>query len=184
MLKIDAIVLVGISKRLENKHMMKLGSVSLIEYVIQNIKSFNIFDTIYLSTIRNIHVPGAVTVIDNIGTGPLSGIYSAMNRIDNPAFVFGGDMPFIKKEAVEFMISKFEGKSVIPRWYNGYIEPLHSLYFISDFPDIELSSALHELVARIDKEYVSAEHFDAITFYNINTASDMELAVQIYKTLK
>jgi molybdopterin-guanine dinucleotide biosynthesis protein A len=184
MLKIDAIVLVGVSKRLENKHFLNFGSLSLIEYVIHNIKSFNIFDTIYLSSIRDLHVEGAVTVKDTICAGPLGGIYSAMKMTRNPTFVFGGDMPFIRKEAVQFMISKFEGKSLIPRWKNGYIEPLHTLYFITSFPDIDLSSSLHDLVSRIDRSYVSAEYFDPITFFNINTASDLEYAGQINKTLK
>ncbi|MEM0163001.1 MAG: molybdenum cofactor guanylyltransferase [Thermoplasmata archaeon] len=184
MLKIDAIVLVGVSKRLENKHLLNFGSLSLIEYVIQNIKSFNIFDTIYLSTIRDLHIEGVVTVKDTLCSGPLGGIYSAMQMTTNPAFVFGGDMPFIKKEAVQFMISKFDGRTVIPRWKNGYIEPLHALYFIPIFPKIDLSSSLHELLSKIDKSYISAEYLDPITFFNINTASDFEYAAQINKTLK
>ncbi len=184
MLKIDAIVLVGVSRRLENKHFLNFGSMSLIEHVIQNLKSFNIFDTIYLSTIRDLHVEGAVTVKDAICAGPLGGIYSAMQMARNPAFVFGGDMPFVKKEAVQFMISKFDDRSVIPRWKNGYIEPLHSLYYITSFPDLDLSSSIHELISRIDRSYIPAEHFDPITFFNINTASDLEYAGQIIKTLK
>lgn len=183
-IKVNAIVLVGISKRLENKHFLKLGELSLIEYVIQNIKSFNIFDTIYVSTIKDLDIEGTVTVKDTICSGPLGGIYSALKTSKNPSFVLGGDMPFIKKEAVEFIITKFKGISLIPRWKNGYIEPLHALYSISHFPDIELSRSLHEMVSKIDKTYIPAEYFDPVTFFNINTASDLKFAKEKFKEIK
>jgi molybdopterin-guanine dinucleotide biosynthesis protein A len=175
-IKVNAIVLVGASKRLENKHFLKLGELSLIEYVIQNIKSFNIFDTIYISSIRDLDIEGTVTIKDTICSGPLGGIYLAMQKSKSPNFVCGGDMPFIKKEAVESIIAKFKGISVIPRWKNGFIEPLHALYSIPNFPDIDLSKSLHEMVSKIDKTYIHAEPFDPITFFNINTATDLEFA--------
>lgn len=182
--RVNAIVLVGIATRLQNKHFIEFGGVTLIDYVVRNLKSFKIFDNIYISTIREIKIDGAITVMDNFKVGPLGGIYSAMQVAESPCFVFGGDMPFIKKESVELMLAEFNEKSIIPRWKNGYIEPLHSLYNFKKFPDIELSSSLHEFVSKIDRTYIPAERFDPVSFFNINTYADLILANQMKRTLK
>lgn len=64
---------------------------------------------------------------------PLLGLYSAFKKLNsigyNKCFALSCDMPFIKKEVIELMINEsISDDCVVPRWNNGYLEPLFSIY--------------------------------------------------------
>jgi molybdopterin-guanine dinucleotide biosynthesis protein A len=64
---------------------------------------------------------------------PMLGIYSGLKELKElnfeKAFLLSCDMPLIKAEVVELMISKsIEFDCCIPRWNNGYLEPFFAIY--------------------------------------------------------
>ncbi len=64
---------------------------------------------------------------------PMLGIYSGLKELKGlnfqKAFLLSCDMPLIKAEIVELMISEsIEFDCCIPRWNNGYLEPFFAIY--------------------------------------------------------
>ena len=61
------------------------------------------------------------------------GFHSAFNIISEKyAFVLSADMPFIQKEVIGFLVNilqkNFNSDAIVPRWGNGYLEPMLSIY--------------------------------------------------------
>ena len=64
---------------------------------------------------------------------PLLGLYSAYKELSKlgykHTFTLSCDTPLIKYEVIKFIIEESRGYDCcIPRWYNGYIEPLLAIY--------------------------------------------------------
>ena len=59
----------------------------------------------------------------------LGGIYSAMaNAVYPHVFVTGCDMPYQDPALFEILLSRLPANAVIPRWKNGFLEPLSAIY--------------------------------------------------------
>ena len=72
-----------------------------------------------------------IFVIDRMrNRGPLNGIWTGLRRVTNEkVVVVGCDTPFISSRVFLLLSDLIEGyDAAIPRWPNGYIEPLHSVY--------------------------------------------------------
>lgn len=122
---------------------------------------------------------------------PLIGIYSAFKELNKlnyqNLFILSCDMPFIEKEVVKLLIKESKGfDCCIPRWENGYLEPLFAIYSIKKGlkkARFNLKKKTYKLIELIDKnwkiKYVSIE--DRIkkidknlsTFRNINRPEDL-----------
>lgn len=122
---------------------------------------------------------------------PLIGIYSAFKELNKlnyqNLFILSCDMPFIEKEVVKLLIKESKGfDCCIPRWENGYLEPLFAIYSIKKGlkkARFNLKKQTYKLIELIDKnwkiKYVSIE--DRIkkidknlsTFRNINRPEDL-----------
>ncbi|MBD3255727.1 MAG: NTP transferase domain-containing protein [Candidatus Lokiarchaeota archaeon] len=68
---------------------------------------------------------------------PLLGVYSgfrALNKLNfKKAFLLSCDMPLIKSDVIEHMIEQSKGYDCcIPRWKNGYTEPLFAIYPVKE----------------------------------------------------
>ncbi|MEM3642104.1 MAG: molybdenum cofactor guanylyltransferase [Candidatus Bathyarchaeia archaeon] len=99
------------------------------------------------------------------------------------------DAPLVSRDALSLLLDLCVGKNaVIPRWPNGYIEPLHAVYHVK--PALEAAeNALREgrldMRSMIDRlqgiRYVSTLVFQQLDselkmFFNINTPLDLKRA--------
>ena len=66
---------------------------------------------------------------------PMLGIYSGFKELKalgfKNGFLISCDMPLIKSEVLDFMITESKGYDCcIPRWENGYLEPYFAIYSV------------------------------------------------------
>ena len=94
-------------------------------------------------------------------------------------------MPLIVPELVHYIIENFQKskKSVcVPRWSNGYLEPLHAVYSqkFRNIIENNISKgeyALNKAIKNSDPCYVDIENFSnkwKKSFFNVNTKEDLE----------
>ncbi|KJR41649.1 molybdopterin-guanine dinucleotide biosynthesis protein A [Candidatus Magnetoovum chiemensis] len=121
--------------------------------------------------------------------GPISGILSCLVNVQTEyIFVTACDMPFIKKELADLILSKSEGSSYdsIAPIFNNRIEPLLALYSKSVIPCLEKyikenNKKLYSIFNDINVKYIYYDEFkhidsSGVSFININTINDLEQA--------
>ena len=87
----------------------------------------------YLKTLERYRVKVVVDVLPTIRS-PLVGVLTALkNSSKNLVMVLPCDTPFVSRSFVKFMVEKacsVKGffNVLVPRWPNGWIEPLHAVY--------------------------------------------------------
>ncbi len=179
-----AYVLVGNSRRLPKKHLIEIiPRKRLIDLVVENLHSIG-FEVVVYAKYR-IEV-GTKVVID-YSSWILPSIVSIL-QTNSEVFIFGGDMPLIRKKAVIMMLNQREGdKTVIPKWKNGYLEPLHGFYTKASLPCFikeikrnkgSLTNALKNCPS---VKFISAELMPPDTFFNVNYPKDIEKLREILK---
>jgi molybdopterin-guanine dinucleotide biosynthesis protein A len=105
------------------------------------------------------------------------------------------DTPFVSKQIASLLLDLCVGKgATIPRWPNGYIEPLQSAYHVKsaikaaqkalDEGKLNLSSMINNISG---VRYISTgvlQQFDPklLTFFNVNTPADLKRAESMLKT--
>lgn len=174
-----AVIPVGNSKRLTNKHFLKLGEDQIIEIIVSKLYNSNLFEKIVIYSTKPIYIENSETIIDYEEKGPMYVLWNSLKIFNDNIFMIGGDMPFIEIESLKRFFVYPKQLSVIPKWKNGYLEPLHSLY--SKFClNYEFKNSFHEFIEGIPKVFLSAESFSEYEFFNINTQDDYLLAKKIY----
>ena len=143
------------------------------------------------------NLPSTTRVLSDYHTevGPMMGIYSGLKQTSyDYVLVLPCDAPFINIELLRYLLSIAEGNdAVIPRWDNGFVEPLHSVYR-SDSSLEAIEEALEngeksvlDLIKRLKRiRYVSVDDLrefdpDLSTFKNINYIEDYEKALELVK---
>lgn len=124
--------------------------------------------------------------------GALTGFKAAMGKY---ALLLSCDTPFVSKTVLSLLLDLSPNKNaVIPRWPNGYIEPLQAVYCTK--PAFEAAEkALNEgkanMRSMVDKlrgiRYVSTLVLQQLdpelkTFFNINTPLDLKRAERMLKS--
>ncbi|MEM3755142.1 MAG: molybdenum cofactor guanylyltransferase, partial [Candidatus Bathyarchaeia archaeon] len=137
--------------------------------------------------------PIIITKDDLEGYGPLAGILSGLKMI-NSAYtaILPCDSPFIRTEVIDFLFNNVKPyDAIIPRWANGYIEPLHAVYKVKPaLKAVKEAISKKELyivdmIKRLKKvRYISIDELklydnELLTFFNINTRNDFEKAKKI-----
>ena len=121
--------------------------------------------------------------------GSLVGVASALlYATTDYVFVFGGDMPFLRKEAIIHMMGQVHGEDmVIPRTDAGY-EPLHAIYRRSCLPHmlraidrgrIKITGLLPFLSVKVIEEPALFLNNGVSIFTNINTEEDLAFAERL-----
>ena len=123
--------------------------------------------------------------------GALTGFRSAQGKC---SLLLPFDIPFVSREVVSLLFELFQNKAaIIPRWPNGYIEPLHAVYQTklaleaAKSAVAEGKSNVRAIIKKLrDVHYVSTlviQQFDPDlqTFFNINTPADLKKAMAISK---
>ena len=193
-MEINCIILAGgKSLRLgHDKVLEKVGKTSLLEKVISRIDSLSSEIVIVTSEERTFsQVAGnpKFTIIPDIfpGKGSLGGIYTGL--VTSRSFynlVIASDMPFLNQSLLRYMIEVSDGFDfVLPR-INSFFEPLHAVYSKNCIAPMESlikrdRRVIIELFDFVKVRYIEAgevERFDPqhLSFFNINTKEDLELA--------
>jgi molybdopterin-guanine dinucleotide biosynthesis protein A len=129
-------------------------------------------------------------VKENYCLGPIGGVYEGLKESKNKNnLIFGCDTPFIFKCLIKELIEKLdEHEIILPRWENGWIEPLHSCIIKGATPYfrdavLRRKKRMKDVIERMnDVHYISVENeikkYDEklLSFFNINTIEDYESA--------
>jgi len=186
-----------------DKCFMMLEGEPLIKHVVTKIRLF--FEEVIVVSNRNsdtspytLILPSSVDVIKDVfaSEGPLVGIVSGMKRLkSNYVATAPCDSPFVEIEVYKFLFQRVRGfDAAIPKWPNGYIEPLHSVYRRTsairageealregELSILDMIKRLKNIVAVSTTEI---ERFDPqlLTFLNINTIKDFEKAKKVMRS--
>ena len=169
-----------------DKLLYKINGRPLILYTIERLETAKKIDEVVLiaskDNAKKLVKLGYRVVVDELLIGPMGGVYTALSLGD--AFVVAGDMPLLVPEFVDFIISEFKksGKiACVPRWENGYLEPLHSAYS-SAFREVLEEKikagnyALNRAIREVNPCYVQIESLPEEwreSFFNVNTREDL-----------
>ena len=123
---------------------------------------------------------------------PIMGLYSAFKELNNlgykKAFVLSCDIPLIKKEVIDYLIScSMNFECCIPQWDNNFLEPLCAIYPIEKaliIAEENIKSKNYKLINLLNEtwkiKYISIENSfkhideDLISFTNINEPLDLK----------
>jgi len=196
-LDIGCIILAGgKSLRLgRDKLLEKVGKTSLLEQVLSRIETLSkniIIVTSGERTFSQLSNYPTVKITSDIipGKGSLGGIYTGLVESDSfYNLVIAADMPFLSEPLLRYMVEVSDGFDfVLPRIDNLY-EPLHAIYSKNCIAPCELllkqnRRVIIELFDYVKVRFVEAEEinrFDPehLSFFNINTKEDLELAKRI-----
>jgi molybdopterin-guanine dinucleotide biosynthesis protein A len=196
-LDISSIILAGgKSTRLgHDKVLEKFGNTSLLEQVISRLDSLSkeiIIVTAKERTFTHLASRPKVKVVSDIfpGQGSLGGIYTGLVKSDSfYNLVVAADMPFLNVPLLRNMIKIADGFDfVLPR-VNGLFEPLHAIYSRNCIQPIEHilnegKKVIIELLNYVKVRYIEADEVDKfdpqhLSFFNINTREELELARKI-----
>jgi len=166
------------------KPFFEMGGRTLIGRVLKIMRCF--FDELLVVTDEPAlfsGIGGILAVRDlTPGCGPLGGIYTGLKGSSNEKVFFAAcDMPFLRAGLIRRILEVARREDidcVIPRGPKG-IEPLHGVYSRSTLGMIEERLAgkefsVHRIFPRLSCRYVRAEWGELISFYNVNTAGDLE----------
>ncbi|MEM2897013.1 MAG: molybdenum cofactor guanylyltransferase [Candidatus Bathyarchaeia archaeon] len=198
----SAIVLSGgkSSRFGENKALKRLKGKPLFRYVIDNLpkSEYEVVLVIGLEDridkfSRFLSSSITITKDDLEGCGPLAGILSGLKMVSSTyTAILPCDSPFIKPEVVDFLFKNVRRhEAIIPKWPNGYIEPLHAVYKVK--PALKAAREaidrkelyIVDMIKRLKTvKYVSTNRIKRydnklLTFFNVNTKSDFEKAKRI-----
>ncbi len=146
-----------------------------------------------VATLSNYGLERAVTiVIDHIRDlfHPLIPIYTLSRLIDDPFLVVACDMPNIGTRSILYLYENADKNTsaVVPRWSNGYLEPLFAVYnprHIRRMPVeryVRRGSSMREFIHDLENVgkvvYIPAEHVLLVeqqehVFTNINKPQDI-----------
>ena len=124
------------------------------------------------------------------GKGPLVGIYSGLLKSSSVYnLVVACDMPFLNKNLIGHMLDVSAGFDItIPR-LGDMVEPLHTVYSNNCLKAIEKllaedSLKIDSLLKMVKVRYVEAGEIDSfdpehLSFFNVNTKADLDLARQL-----
>lgn len=133
--QISAVVLAGgNSTRMgQNKALLELGSKTMIELVVEKLKT--IFEEIIIVT----NTPQIYNMLKNVRFVPdyfesiekksIIGLYTAILEAENNyAFVVACDMPFLNIDIINYMVENVRDEDILVPCINGYYQPLHAIY--------------------------------------------------------
>jgi len=188
-----AVLAGGKSKRFgANKLLYRIGGKPLIMYAIERLLQAEMIESVFLVTSEEnagkFRHLGFEVIMDELSVGPIGGVYTALAAGD--VFIAAGDMPFIEPGLVDFIIERFaeSGRmACVPRWPNGYIEPLHAAYS-RRFRRVlarRIKNGSYELnraVREADSCYIPIENLPERwkeSFFNVNRKEDLKAFLRV-----
>lgn len=195
----------GLSKRFgsQDKCLLRLASKPLVTHVVGRVSGVvdevavvvgsasqkEVFSTLLKSDVK--------VFVDKYNVqSPLVGVLTGFENVNaDYSLLLPCDTPFISRQVATLLLDLCVGKgATIPRWPNGYIEPLQSAYHVKsaikaaqkalDEGKLTLASMIVNLCG---VRYISTmvlQQFDPklSTFFNVNTPVDLRRAESMLKT--
>lgn len=129
------------------------------------------------------------------GHSPLVGALTGFESVENEyALLLPCDTPFVSVEIATLLLDLCVNRSAaIPRWPNGYVEPLQAVYntkIAIKAAKKALEEGEHKILSMINYmrgvRYVSTlvlQQYDAelLSFFNVNTPQDLKRAESVLK---
>ncbi len=186
----------GKSRRFgSDKALMTLDSHRVVDYITKTLR--NLFHQVFFITDHRdkFHDDGITNIVDEIpGQGPLGGIHSALGVGEGDyCFITACDTPFVHPDIIRCLWEEIAGEDVIVPTHQGKTEPLMGFYSKRCRKNIEtaLSTGQRQAHAFLENQLVRLVSMDKRfspellekTFWNINTASDHEVANIWYREL-
>jgi molybdopterin-guanine dinucleotide biosynthesis protein A len=194
-----AIILAGgFSKRLgRDKCLIALVGKPLVLHVVDNVSSVVDEKVVVVGSnaikekLSKIFKSKIRVLVDKYeGQSPLVGALTGFESVDAEySLLLPCDTPFVSAEIAELLLDLCVDKSaVIPRWPNGYIEPLQAVYNTKSAIEAAkkaLNEGKLDLLSMINHlhgvRYVSTlvlQQLDPklLTFFNVNTSEDLKRA--------
>ena len=198
-MKVTLIVLAGGKNQrfgnVRSKALQTIGGKSLIECVAKRVRP--LINQILVATSRkqfNLPVACKAEILVDLypDKGPLGGIYTGLLASrSSRSLVVACDMPFLNTELLRYMIELSANFDlVIPRVGN-FVEPLHAVYTKSCLVPIEYmikqgKLSILDLLRLVKVRYLESKEIDKfdpkhLSFFNINTEADLEIARELAK---
>lgn len=188
-----AVLAGGRSKRFGlNKLLYRIDGKPLIMHTVERLLWAGRIDDVFLvaseENAEKLRHLGFSIITDELSVGPIGGVYTALGMGD--VFIAAGDMPVIEPGLVDLIIERFaeSGRmACVPRWPNGYIEPLHAAYS-SRFrrilePRIKTGSyELNRAVREANPCYIQIESLPdgwKGSFFNVNRKEDLRAFLRV-----
>jgi len=138
----------------------------------------------YKKLFKDDHITLKIVTDNKEDHGPLMGIFTGLSKVSSDyAQVLPCDSPFVSKNFILKMFKIAENEdfeAIVPKWDDGHIEPLHSIYkktVINTIPSLfsENHRDVKSLINCIYVQYVNINQLDRSgkSFQNINTADDL-----------
>ena len=181
------------------KPLVELHGRPLISYVLE--AALKVAEEIIVVSGRGVSkalrdiLPGDVELLEDLeeGYGPLMGLYTGLTAAHKPyALALPCDSPLLRVEVLRHLLERVEGfDAAIPRWPNGYLEPLHAAYRVETSLRacreslMEGRRELRAILRHLNRVlYISTEELRALdpqlqTFHNINTPEELERIEEI-----
>jgi molybdopterin-guanine dinucleotide biosynthesis protein A len=171
-----------------NKAFLEVQGERLIDRTVRLFKS--LFEEVILVTNSPLdYIDQDIRIVTDIikGKGALGGIFSGLFfSSSSQVFAAACDMPFLKKDIIDYMIQKAGGHDIIvPFLKNGY-QPLHAIYSRKCAREIEkqmktdnlkISAFYHKFrILRISEAEIHPFDPEGKIFFNVNSKEDMENA--------
>jgi len=184
------------------KALLRIDNKTLLQRVLEDIRP--LVDQIIVvigknspeETFRKI-LPRSVEICkdEGEGEGALVGLLTGFRKAKfEYSLALPCDSPFAKGKVVELLFSEAQNMdAAIPVWPNGFIEPLHAVYKTKNAREgaeiaLEKSYRIRDMIKLLGKvRYVPTEYIrkidpELLTFYNINSQSDLDKATKIFST--
>ena len=185
----------GQSKRLGRDKIKEIiGDKTLLERVISTLSVFNGEVTLVLA--ENSPSPDVsrypqVKIVRDLypGKGMIGGIVTglSLSRHDYN-LVVAADMPFLNPRLLRFLVDITDGNDLVAYRKESNFEPLHAVYSRNCLPILaevmQKNLRIIELAQRVKVRYLTDEELtrfdpDNRSFFNINTAADLDIANKI-----
>lgn len=186
----------------QNKSLLKLGPKSLIEYVVEALKSVTQELVVVLGyeddpqTYGKLLGDDVIFVRDIEGgfQGPVMGIVSGLKACKSDyVSLLPCDAPFVRRDVISFLFDCAEGfDAAVPRWANGRLEAVHAVYKVKTTLEAALESLqacqpehrpgpkhiINRLkrVNFVNMEKIASIDKDLLTFMDLDTIEDLEKA--------
>lgn len=163
----------------EDKGLISLYEKPMVEHVLETARKIS-DQIIIISNNANYIKFGFPVFRDTFKEkGPLAGIYEGLRKSSTEKnLVLSCDIPYVKFELLRYLIQNSSNAEITVPVHSHRVHPLIGIYSKNCIPSFEQRIKANQLkvIDSFDNlvvNYVNVDHFDPITFKNINTKSDL-----------
>jgi len=176
-----------------NKAFLKIGGKKILDHIYDLF--INLFDDVILVTNAPFqYLEWDLKIVTDLfpERSSLNGIYSGLFHVTTPyAFFSACDAPFLKRQIIETIVDWIEKDIdvVIPETSEG-LEPLCAVYSSQCLKHMEKHLATKNFqikqffkymrIKKLDEAVLHDKDPELLSFFNINTPSDLALAQKIF----